>query len=204
MTILIIDTSTDLCLIALAKEDRIVAEEIFPHQNNLSKNLLPSIQSLMQRCALELSGLTAIAAGIGPGSYTGTRLGAAVAKSLAFALQIPMKPFSSPLAFIPQSSGSFAFLLPTRAGPFFLLKGTRETGPLRQEISELIPSDTVAAHTENVDFLVCPTPQSLPLSMKEKPCLAPVPNLSLLCQYLLTTQPSSPENIELQYLHTPF
>src|ERR1700733_2224301 len=96
MTYLIIDTSTDICLIALIGDGRIQAERVFAHLNLLSKNLLVSIQELIESSGTPLSALSFIAAGTGPGSYTGTRLGAAVAKSPAFGLGIEVKPFCSP------------------------------------------------------------------------------------------------------------
>jgi tRNA threonylcarbamoyl adenosine modification protein YeaZ len=121
---LILDTSTDQCLIALAKENQIMAEKIFTHDNLLSNRLLTSIQSLIENHIQSPKNLSGIAFGIGPGSYTGTRLGAAVAKGLAFGLHIPIKTFSSPLAFLPNKKGTFAFLMPAKSSQFYVLSGT--------------------------------------------------------------------------------
>jgi tRNA threonylcarbamoyladenosine biosynthesis protein TsaB len=204
MPCLIIDTSTDLCLVALAKEDRIVAQEVFQHSNLLSKNLLTSVQALMQKSGLAPSDLSSIAAGIGPGSYTGTRLGAAVAKTLAFGLNIPVKAFSSPLAFLPERQGSFAFVIPARSGVYFLLKGSLGPDFAQQESSGLIAPEALEEETKSADFFIFPTLQSLPEALKEKPCFEPSHNLPLLCRFLAAADSSDPENVELQYLHTPF
>jgi tRNA threonylcarbamoyl adenosine modification protein YeaZ len=189
---LILDTSTDLCLLGLAKEDELFAEEVFPHSNLLSKNLLPSIQQLLEKNHLSPSDLSCIALGIGPGSYTGTRLGAAVAKSLAFGLNILVKPFHSPLAFLPKRTGSFAFLIPTRAGSYFVLKNNS---------ARVVPAEALIPEVQEVDLLVG---SSLPEGLTEKPRFQPLPNLVELSKFLCNVEGVLPENISLHYLHNPF
>ncbi len=203
MTYLIIDTSTDLCLIALADERRIISEQAFSHFNLLSKNLLPSIQQLLEANNVFPSDLSFIAAGIGPGSYTGTRLGASVAKSLAFGLNIHVKPFHSPLAFLPDSQGTFAFLLPTRAGLYFVLTGASASTQVDQKSAGLVPSVELLSAVQAADYLICPPSLTLPEELKEKLQFNASPNLSALTKYLLSVEAQPPENIELQYLHTP-
>ncbi len=88
---LIIDTSASLAYLALSKGGQVVFSQTFPAMHHLSKFLLPSIASLLQGAP------DYIAVGAGPGSYTGTRMGGIVAKTLAFAWKIPLIPFSSSL-----------------------------------------------------------------------------------------------------------
>lgn len=192
---LIIDTSTELCLIALIQEGQILSENVFAHANQLSQNLLPSIQEMMKKSNFSLSALSSIALGIGPGSYTGTRVGAAVAKSLAFGLGIGVKPFYSPLAFLPGKKGSFAFVIPTKAGAYFLLKGDQPS---------LVSSEELEAEAGAVDYLVTSPSHAVPESLKSKPYFEAAPNLPLLVTRLDAVRPVSPESIELHYLHTPF
>ncbi len=203
MSCLILDTSTDLCLLALAEQNQIAMQEIFSHQNALSKNLFPSIQSLLQKKGLIPSDLKEIAVGIGPGSYTGTRLGAAVAKSLAFGLKIPIKSFHSPLAFLPDHSGSFALIIPTKPGSFFLLKGHKEKMNVCQEMTDILSAEAVIEEVQNINYIVCPAPLSLPAPLQKLPCFKPFANLAVLCQFLATVEASTPEQIQMQYLHTP-
>ncbi|MBI2812594.1 MAG: tRNA (adenosine(37)-N6)-threonylcarbamoyltransferase complex dimerization subunit type 1 TsaB [Candidatus Melainabacteria bacterium] len=184
MPCLIIDTSSELCLLALFDDGQIVAEECFLHFNNLSKALLPAIDALVAKHYGSPKQLTSIALGVGPGSYTGTRVGAAVAKSLAFALTVPLKTFSSPLAFIPDRQGTFAFLMPARSGKCFLLKGTHTATALTQEFAGLVCPEELGPLTAHADFSFS--------DLK--------PNLPVLCKYLSI----APENSELLYLHTPF
>lgn len=203
MTYLIIDTSTDICLIALVKEDRVGAERIFPHLNLLSKNLLVSIQELMEESGTPLSDLSFIAAGVGPGSYTGTRLGAAVAKSLAFGLNIGIKAFCSPLAFLPLQQGSFLFFIPTSAGPYFTLEGEQDALKVTQRSSSLISQAELSTKADSVDYIISPKVE-LPESLKQKKHFVSSLNLPSLVKFLSTADALPPENIKLQYLHTPF
>jgi tRNA threonylcarbamoyladenosine biosynthesis protein TsaB len=59
------------------------------------RELVPSIQVLMDNAGLEFKGLKSIAVGIGPGSYTGLRVGLAIAKTLADVLAVPVVPVDS-------------------------------------------------------------------------------------------------------------
>lgn len=97
MNILIMDTSQDAYFLALAKEQSLFAVRRVSHGNQISKYLLTSILELLET-GFSLKELDAIAVGVGPGSFTGLRVGAAVAKSLAFALKIPLIGFASELS----------------------------------------------------------------------------------------------------------
>lgn len=99
MTLLIIDTSTDHGFVALSEGENVVKIISLPVGRNLSKDLLPAIQTLSKP--------EAIAYGHGPGSFTGTRVGATVAKTLGYGWNIPVVSFCSLLAFTPQESGPF-------------------------------------------------------------------------------------------------
>ncbi len=202
MKYLILDTSSDLCLIALAQAGTLLSQEIFPHCNLLSKTLLPAIQEILEKQGWLPSDLEMIAVGNGPGSYTGTRLGVAVAKGLAFGLGIPLKAFSSPLAFLPSAPGKFSFLYPTRAGLFFHLKGSCLAEKSFQQSAELIPPEDLDREIAGADFLVCPDPKALPDGLAP-PCHPALPNLAGLCSFLPGLAAALPGEVELQYLHTP-
>jgi tRNA threonylcarbamoyl adenosine modification protein YeaZ len=95
MTILIIDTSSELLHLALSSEEKILVWESSPHSNQLSKFLLPSIETLLQAKGISKEELRFIAIGTGPGSFNGMRVGAIVGMTLAFGLNIPAIGFSS-------------------------------------------------------------------------------------------------------------
>lgn len=89
---LIIDTSSSQAFLAISENGVVKKKHIIQDGKQLSKSLLPQIQLLLDTETLDY-----IALGIGPGSFTGTRIGAIVAKTLRFALNIPIFTFSSTL-----------------------------------------------------------------------------------------------------------
>ena len=92
MTSLILDTTGDQAFIGLAEGGLLQSKIIITEGRQLSKFLLTSIQSILQARTP-----TYIAIGTGPGSFTGTRVGGIVAKTLSFAWNIPLISFSSTL-----------------------------------------------------------------------------------------------------------
>ena len=147
MKTLIIDTSSKYCLLALTQDDRIVQQMLFPHENRLSESLLPSIRAL---CALNT--IERIAVGVGPGSYTGTRIGVTVARSLSYGLQIPLRGFCSLMAFLPLSDGRLAAVLPAKSGRCFFVSATKVEKKLHIDRAELLSADALQAALQNIDF----------------------------------------------------
>ena len=95
MLTLAIDTSTSLLSIALVADDKVLASIDEPTKNNQSEILMSRIETIINDCQLKPTDLEEIAVAIGPGSYTGIRVGVAAAKSLAYALDIPIVAISS-------------------------------------------------------------------------------------------------------------
>lgn len=95
MTILSIDTSNQALSIALMQDETLLAELTTNINQDHSSRLMPAITDLLDRVAIKATDLEAIAVAAGPGSYTGTRIGITTAKTLAWALDIPIYPISS-------------------------------------------------------------------------------------------------------------
>lgn len=90
MRILAIETSTLVSSVALASEERVLAELTTATRLTHSETLLPHIEQVLRLAGTERSELTAVAVSLGPGSFTGLRIGLATAKGLAYALHIPL------------------------------------------------------------------------------------------------------------------
>jgi tRNA threonylcarbamoyladenosine biosynthesis protein TsaB len=88
--LLAIDTATQIMSLALFDGRAILAEQTWHTANNHSIQLGPSAQSLMDRCAVEVKQLTALAVCSGPGSYSGLRVGVAFAKGMASVRRLPL------------------------------------------------------------------------------------------------------------------
>jgi tRNA A37 threonylcarbamoyladenosine modification protein TsaB len=88
---LIIDTSTALAYLALTKQGCVIEQPLPLEGRNLSKLLLPALSHL------DVSNVNYIGIGVGPGAFTGTRIGVSAAIGLSFSLGIPLVSFSSKL-----------------------------------------------------------------------------------------------------------
>ncbi len=95
MNILAIDTSNDELGIAIAKDDKIIGELITSSKQDHSTRLMPAIVDMMSRTNMNQTELDAIIVTHGPGSYTGSRIGITTAKTMAWALNIPIYTVSS-------------------------------------------------------------------------------------------------------------
>ncbi len=95
MNILAIDTSNNSGSIALQINKEIRFSCFFNIKITHSETLMPEIARALSFCNLKVSDLNAIAIAIGPGSFTGLRIGLASAKGLALANKIPIIAISS-------------------------------------------------------------------------------------------------------------
>ncbi|MDF2721458.1 MAG: universal bacterial protein YeaZ [Paenibacillus sp.] len=93
--LLAIDTSTGVLTVALSERKRIIAERQTHAERNHSIQLLPQIDAMLKEAGTAPSDLDAVAVGVGPGSYTGVRIGVTVAKTFAWSLGIPVVGVSS-------------------------------------------------------------------------------------------------------------
>jgi len=95
MLTLAIDTSTNILSLALVRNEEVLATVDEPTKSNQSEILMSRIECMMKGCNLKPADLEKIAVSVGPGSYTGVRVGVAAAKSLGYALNIPVVSVSS-------------------------------------------------------------------------------------------------------------
>jgi tRNA threonylcarbamoyladenosine biosynthesis protein TsaB len=90
MLILGIDTSEEVGVIALGKGRQLLAEYHFHCRMSLLRRLVPNVERVLADAGLRVSDLDGIAVGLGPGSFTGLRIGVTTAKSLAYTLGKPI------------------------------------------------------------------------------------------------------------------
>jgi tRNA threonylcarbamoyl adenosine modification protein YeaZ len=95
MKILGIKTSGKILSVAVCEDDSVLSEITFEANRSHSVDLLPTVKTALEKAALSLSELDGIAVDVGPGSYTGLRIGIATAKGLAFPENIPVCGVSS-------------------------------------------------------------------------------------------------------------
>lgn len=90
-----LDTATNLQCIALLEGDRLIEECKRRVKFDHSSSLLSNVAEALEEHGLGVEALDVIGVGIGPGSFTGTRIGLSLAKGLARQLQIPLAGVSS-------------------------------------------------------------------------------------------------------------
>jgi tRNA threonylcarbamoyladenosine biosynthesis protein TsaB len=95
MKLLGIKTSGKILSVAVCDDKKILSDITFEANRSHSVDLLPTIKSALNTANLSLSAIDGIAVDIGPGSYTGIRIGIATAKGLAFPENIPVLGVSS-------------------------------------------------------------------------------------------------------------
>ena len=89
MYLLALDTATPVTAVALLEDQKVLGESYQPAKSH-SVTLLSDVDRLMNENNITRKDLGAVAMGVGPGSFTGMRVGLALAKSMAFALKVDL------------------------------------------------------------------------------------------------------------------
>lgn len=139
MLSLTIDTSNDQLGIGLIKEGEVLAQITTKVKQDHSSRLMPAIVNLFQSVSVEATELTEVIVAQGPGSYTGIRIGVTVAKSLAWALDIPVKGVSSLEVLAYQANYFEGKIIPffdARRGNVFAGIYESDSGRIKQSIAD--------------------------------------------------------------------
>ncbi len=88
--ILHIETSTELCSVALSRGNQCICVKENAEGRNHATMLTPFINDLLEEYDVSVSQLNAVSVSIGPGSYTGLRIGVSTAKGLCYGGNIPL------------------------------------------------------------------------------------------------------------------
>lgn len=122
MNFLVLDTSSNYCSIALSVDGKVYNDtREIPRQHN--KYLSEMIKGVFEKANIDKKSLDFIAYGVGPGSFVGVRLAAAVCQGFAVGLDIPIVGFSSMFAIAKSTktnSVNVAVILDARMGDFYL------------------------------------------------------------------------------------
>lgn len=125
MLTLLIESSTERGLIALIENSKILVCKDLPYGYQNSTFLMPVIEECFRDTGVTASQLSMVAVAVGPGSYTGIRVGAIVAKSIAYACRLPLVGICTLEGFVPIALGSFAAIIDAKIGGVYILKGIR-------------------------------------------------------------------------------
>jgi tRNA threonylcarbamoyladenosine biosynthesis protein TsaB len=131
--LLAFDCSGASCSAAVLIDGRIAAERFAAMERGQAEALLPMIQAVMAEAGTDWPRIDAIATTVGPGSFTGVRLGLSAARGLALAASRPilaLTAFEALAAGLPPDERPIAIAIDSRRGPVFVQKFTAGLGPI--------------------------------------------------------------------------
>jgi len=117
MLILAFDTATDVATSALVSSGEVLGERL-----SRAVTLLEDVDALLRQAGAHTADVEALAVGIGPGSFTGVRVGLATARGLALALGVPVAGVSTLDALAAGAPGAVP-VVDARRGEIFVLQG---------------------------------------------------------------------------------
>ncbi len=128
-----------------------------------SQLLLPWVDELLSEASIELTSLDAIAIGVGPGAFTGIRLGVAAVQGLAIAARLPVLPVASldaiasqlvlTPAFISSGAQSFVIAVDARMEEIYWARYQMTSNDLPQRQSDIHLSAPEGVDLTNIDFI---------------------------------------------------
>ena len=110
--IILIETSTSLCSVALAEDGAVTAyRESSAHKAHASLTAV-FVQEVLQERGVTLSDCDAVCVSKGPGSYTGLRVGVSTAKGLCFGSGLPLIAVGTLDTLVTQAEGEYKYIIP--------------------------------------------------------------------------------------------
>ncbi|PIS02568.1 MAG: tRNA (adenosine(37)-N6)-threonylcarbamoyltransferase complex dimerization subunit type 1 TsaB [Chlamydiae bacterium CG10_big_fil_rev_8_21_14_0_10_42_34] len=184
MRTLIIETSTEKGLILLSENGAPLRSKALSGGAQLSKTLAQEVSNLLNGEIPQ-----SVAVGTGPGSYTGIRVGAALAKALSYGWKVPLIGFCSLNSF-----GEGVVLVDARMGGFYAL--------LDKEPILISPTDP---RLQNISYITSPHPEIIKKRLTTNAVYresAPNPKIVAELVYTLFLEDKNTP-LELTYLSSP-
>jgi tRNA threonylcarbamoyladenosine biosynthesis protein TsaB len=151
--LLAFDTATPLVTVALHDGEDVVVELRAERAMKHAEQLAPLVDEAIRRAGIVRQDLTAIAAGVGPGPFTGLRVGLVTARTLGFVLEIPVYGVCSLDVIAIEAvdtgtvTGPFTVATDARRKEVYLARydeqGARLEGPLVERPAEVATEDVV-------------------------------------------------------------
>lgn len=133
MNLLAVETSTELCSVALLRSDELFVEEALAESRH-SELLVPMLRRVLERAGLTPGEMDAFAFGQGPGSFTGIRIACGIVQGLALGAGRPVVPVPSLLALAEQTHDARVIAaVDARMGEAYLAAYSRD-GPDWNEV----------------------------------------------------------------------
>ena len=160
MKILAIDTSSKICSVSILDDAMVIVEKHNDDEKTHSQKLMPLIDETLKEVNLTLDNIDLLACCLGPGSFTGIRIGISTVKAFADVKHIPIIGVTSleSLAYNVENEGLIASIIDAKHDNvyfalFKLADGKYQTivEPTSDEISNLIP--LLQQYEEKITFV---------------------------------------------------
>jgi len=158
MKILAVDTATQVCSVALIDDELLVAEVTITKAQTHSKHLMGIIKNIIELAGLTISDMDGFAVTLGPGNFTGLRIGISSIKGLSFATNKPVAGISSLDALAAQTAPSQSLIYPwldARREQVYCSIYEFNKNILKKQTSEMVlsPDDALKNINENCIFV---------------------------------------------------
>lgn len=98
MIVLALDSSTSACSAAVWRDGRVLARRLTAMARGQSEALMPMVEAVLAEAGIALKSIDLLAVTVGPGAFTGLRIGLAAARGLALASGLPLAGVATPAA----------------------------------------------------------------------------------------------------------
>ncbi|MDR2885955.1 MAG: tRNA (adenosine(37)-N6)-threonylcarbamoyltransferase complex dimerization subunit type 1 TsaB [Rikenellaceae bacterium] len=161
--ILCIETGTEVCSVALARDGQVVAVRESPEGRDHARLLGPFVEDVLRDAGVEARALDAVAVSSGPGSYTGLRIGVSLAKGLCYGLGISLIGVGSLQALCVVVRETIGEISPTarlcpmidaRRMEVYAQVFEAQGAPLSEVTAEVITPESFAAYNDGAPFYI--------------------------------------------------
>ena len=160
-----IETATDVCSVALSRGAEVIGLKEEAGGNNHAKNLLPFVDEALKQGGCTIGDLNGVAVSIGPGSYTGLRIGVSTAKGIAYTAGIPVMAIST-LESIAQGAKALwsenasepvqiVPMIDARRMEVFTTRFTYDMQPLEEVSAKIVDENTFAELLSEQKVIFC-------------------------------------------------
>ncbi|MEC4047835.1 tRNA (adenosine(37)-N6)-threonylcarbamoyltransferase complex dimerization subunit type 1 TsaB [Flavobacterium sp. SUN046] len=155
--ILNIETSTKNCSVSVAHNGlTLISKEISDQGYSHAEKLHLFIQEICNQAQLSLSDLNAVAVSMGPGSYTGLRIGVSAAKGFCFALDLPLIALDTLTILANQLENPKGLIIPmidARRMEVYAAVFDQNKQMIRPVAAEILTEDSFADYSETINFI---------------------------------------------------
>lgn len=158
MKILSVDTSSNICSVAILEDNKIIKEMHNKSEKEHSETLMPMIDNVLKSSNLTLEDINLIACSKGPGSFTGIRIGLATIKAFADSKNIPVMGINSleALAFcglIAKGNGEYVSIIDAKNNNvYFAIYKMKDNKFSIYKNPEILPLSDMITYIDNLNL----------------------------------------------------